>query len=146
MTALTRDDLFRADSVIRGFLGHGSLSVADQRFLDEQIDQIPVRDIVWAHLAPGSDRAAALVVRLTQDRPDAAAAWFLAGFQAWLDGLWADAKAALARIDEIDPAYTAGRLLYGAVTHRVPGATWKPEPEEAVAAVVAAFSEAESST
>lgn len=146
MTAITRADLPTADRIVRAFLDTGDLPVVSERWLANRIDHIPVRDIVWAHLAPGSDRAAALVVRLTQDRPDAAAAWFLAGFQAWLDGLWADAKAAVARCVEIDGRYTAAALLDAAVTHRAPASTWTCEPEEAVAAVVAAFNEAESST
>lgn len=143
---ITRDDLVTADRMVRRFLETGDLPTPSEQWLAERIDAIPVRDVVWAHLAPGSDRAAALAVRLTQDRRDSAAAWFLAGFQAWQDGLWADAKGALAWVDEIDPGYSAARLLASAVEHKVPGAAWKHEPEESVEAVLEAFDAAQSST
>lgn len=132
-------------------LGHGAARVRRLlRTLDLPDDQatgelavwvelVPVRDVAWSLMSPGTAEAHAQVwTHVARHAPDrlASAPLALAGFACWLAGDGAAAWCAVERCRALCPAYSLTELLAEALERAVPPRAWTPVPDDLLAAAL----------
>ncbi|UYM05293.1 DUF4192 domain-containing protein [Solicola gregarius] len=107
----------------------GSLSDEDAARLTIWTLLLPVRDLAWSYIdRDNAEHHRQLWTGVAQRAvsPFEPAPLCLAAFACWLSGNGTQARCALDRVSEVEPAYSMGTLLTDMLERCVPPSAWRP--------------------